>query len=198
MLVDKPALSLAEIDLSKAFKMLSASLPRRWLLPPDLRDCSPSPLRTSRRRTRRGRASSERAPGDDALRLERGSVKSEATRVVLVLLCGLRATSIHITLNILACTISSFERISQQPAATPFALSDAASRQKRRLCTCAIADKSFTEFKPSAQAQIRKTGLTVVPAVRSTTSSPASSLSRFSWQTQQNQSPSGRASRFAQ
>ena len=129
MLVDKPALSLAEIDLSKAFRMLSASLPRRWLLPPDLRGCSPSPLRTSRRRTRRGRASSERAPGDDALRLEQGSVKSEATRVDLVLLCGLRATSMQKTLNahILACTISSVERVSPQPATTLSALSDAAS-----------------------------------------------------------------------
>ena len=198
--------------------MLSASLPRRWLLPPDLRGCSPSPLRTSRRRTRRGRASSERAPGDDALRLERGRVKSEATRVDLVLLCGLRATIIHKTFiaHIHACTTSSFERtcysLQQYQLHQVILLADQTILHLMRTLlgkadcdslikgchVLASANRTSTKFRPSSQAQIRKLRLAVVPAVRSTTSSPASSLSRFSWQTQQNQSPSGRASRFAQ
>ncbi len=145
MVVDKPALSLAEIDLSKAFNMLSASLPRRWLLPPDRRGCSPSPLRTSRRRTPRGRASSERAPGDDALRLERGRVKSEATRVALVLLCGLRATSIQKTLNalILTCTISNFGRILNSLQQYHLHYMMLIADLQRMSCTCNCTQKLF-------------------------------------------------------
>lgn len=59
--------------------MLSASLSSLCV---DLPGCSWSPLRTSRRRTRRVERllRSDRAPGADARRLERGRVKSEATR----------------------------------------------------------------------------------------------------------------------
>ena len=67
--------------------MLSASLASRCVPLPNLPGCSRSPLRTRRRRTRRVERplSSDRVPGDDALRLERGRVKSEATRVLGVL-----------------------------------------------------------------------------------------------------------------
>lgn len=62
--------------------MLSASLSSLCVPLADLPGCSCSPLRTSRRRTRRVERllRSDRAPGADARRLERGRVKSEATK----------------------------------------------------------------------------------------------------------------------
>ena len=51
-------------------------------------------MRTSRRRTRRpGRPSSERAPGDEARRLERDKVKSEAVPNLSLRDLALRAAS---------------------------------------------------------------------------------------------------------